>query len=233
MTNTNHTSLNLAISPDEPQLSIEEILEAARVPVSLQPQSFGNWRIDRFHLPERNRFGLPWNEYTILRHAIYPKVDYSNMHLVDDDGCLLDIVMEDSPRELRRHLPIWLNAHGRVLKTGLGLGCVVRGLLSIPAVAHIDVVELDADIIRVIGKEFLRNPRVSIHHGDALSYQFPSATRWDFAWHDIWTEQNEGLQVQHMDLIKRFHRQVSVQGAWQFPRLVKRLAANYGLRLIG
>jgi hypothetical protein len=61
------------------------------------------------------------------------------MHLEQDDGRVYEVVMEDSPRELRRHLPIWMHAHGRVLVTGLGLGCVVRGLLASPHVEYIDV----------------------------------------------------------------------------------------------
>jgi hypothetical protein len=40
------------------------------------------------------------------------------------------------------------------------LGCVVRGLLSKPEVERIDVVEIDGDILRVVGKEF-RGDRAS------------------------------------------------------------------------
>jgi hypothetical protein len=208
-------------------------LNAARVPLSLQPQQFGNWQIDRFALPEKARLGMPWKDYTLLRHKIFPKMDYSNMHLIADDGSMLDLVMEDSTRELRRHLPIWLKARGRVLKTGLGLGCVVRGFLANPAVTHVDVIEIDADIIRVIGEEFANNPKVSIYHGDALTYEFAEPIKWDFAWHDIWTEENKGLQVEHMKLIKRFDKVAQNQGAWQLPREIKRAAMNKGIKFIG
>ena len=210
-----------------------DFLEAARVPNSLKSQVFGNWRIDHFLLPERARNGLHWQDYTLLRHAIYPKIDYSNMHLADDDGRILDIVMEDSPIELSRHLPIWLQAHGRILITGLGLGCVVRGLLASPKIQHIDVIEIDADILSVIGAEFATNPRVSLHHGDALQVEFPQDARWNFAWHDIWTEGNVGLQQEHAKLIMRFDRQTGQQGAWAFPRMMKRLSSRKGFHLLG
>jgi hypothetical protein len=36
--------------------------------------------------------------------------------------------MNDFPQELKKHLDFVLRARGRVLVTGLGLGCVVRGL---------------------------------------------------------------------------------------------------------
>lgn len=208
-------------------------LNAARVPKTLKPQKFGNWQIDRFLLPERAREGMPWEDYTLLRNKIFPEMTYENMHLIGDDGSMLDLVMEDSTRELSRHLPIWLKAKGRVLKTGLGLGCVVRGLLANPKVEHVDVVEIDQDIISIVGAEFAGNPKVSIYHGDAHDFEFPKSTKWDFAWHDIWTEQNKGLQVQHMKLIKRFDKMAKHQGAWQFPREIKRAALRKGITFIG
>lgn len=212
-------------------------LHAARVPASVAPQKFGNWQIDRMTIPDNLQkaveYKMPWPDYTLLRHKIFPKMTYENMHRIADDGSFLDIVMEDSLRELRRHLPIWLAAYGRVLKTGLGLGCVVRGLLANPAVTHIDVIEIDPDIIRVIGAEFIGNPRVSIYLGDALTFEFPKPTVWDFAWHDIWTAENKGLAQQHMKLLTRFDKQAKKQGAWQFPRIIKRLSSLKGFDLLG
>ena len=62
-----------------------------------------------------------------------------------------------------RHLPIWLSARGRVLVTGLGLGCVVRGLLASTCVTHVDCIEIDRYICLVVGEEFPgRSPRKDI-----------------------------------------------------------------------
>lgn len=189
-----------------------QFIAAARVPDSVEPQDFGLWQITRRtftdpdHLAE---IGFPtqtslcrWTDATI--------------HLGAGE-----IVMEDSRRELRKHLPIWMQAKGRVLKTGLGLGCVVRGLLINPAVEHVDVVEIDADIVRIIGAEFAGNPRVTIHHADALTWDFGDRL-WDIAWHDIWTEGNNGLDALHVQLMDRFNARAGYQGAWAFPRVVQR-----------
>ena len=73
-----------------------------------------------------------------------------------------------------------------MLITGLELGCVVRGLLCNTAVESIDVVEIDEGLIRIVGAEFLANPRIIFHHADAR--EFPADQKWDFAWHDIWTQ---------------------------------------------
>jgi hypothetical protein len=193
-------------------------LEAARVPATVPTGRFGLWTIERLKSPPPAlclAAGEPpvgWDTYTVLR-----RVTMENLH---QDG---EVVMEDSRRELRRHLPIWLAAHGRVLVSGLGLGCVVRGLLASPRVEHVDVVEIDGHIIDAIGPEFVGDPRVAIHHGDALTFEWPSGAGWDAAWHDIHSDDGFGrLQVLHAELMVRYQRRVGRQGAWMFPRFAKR-----------
>lgn len=198
-------------------LSPQYFLQAARVPVSIGPQTFGLWTIERRRAEDSilGEMGLVgWPDYTLLR-----RFTDASIHLPDGE-----VVMEDSIRELRRHLPIWLAARGRVLKTGLGLGCVVRGLLANSHVEHVDVVEIDAHICRIIGKEFEGNPRVTIHHADALSWDFGDL-RWDYAWHDLHSFDDDHLQIMHANLICRFLKALPLerQGAWAFPRAVTRV----------
>lgn len=191
-------------------------LEAARVPVALEPQTFGPWTIHRHRArteKELNLIGWPWQ--TRLERP-----SWATLHL--DRG---EIVMEDSVLELSKHLPIWLAAKGTVLITGLGLGCVVRGLLASAAVEHIDVVEIDDGIVRVVGPEFAHNARVTIHRADALEWDKDGA-KWDYAWHDLWTDGDDHLQTLHMRLMKRFHGRVKKQGAWAFPRYISKRAPH-------
>lgn len=189
------------------------IMRAAKVPLSVQPREFWPWAITRQRLTSTAELlAVGADQLTGLSRLD----SIAHMHLVHGE-----VVMEDSVRELRRHLPIWMAAHGRVLNTGLGLGCVVRGLLTIPEVTHIDVVEIDAKIIEVVGAEFAGNPRVTIIHGDALALR-PDGRRWDFAWHDIWTEGNDGLQALHARMMVNLHPAVGRQGAWAFPRAIAR-----------
>lgn len=196
----------------------QDYLEAARVPRSILPQEFGLWVIERLaaggqliHPTQRaihvDRCG--WPDYTLLRRYTLETMNVGG-----------DVVMEDSRSELRKHLPIWMAARGRVLVTGLGLGCVVRGLLAKTDVDQIDVVEIDDDILRVIGPEFAKNPRVNLHLGDALKIDLPG--KFDFAWHDLWIE-GEGLQRLHAKLFVKYRRLCGPQGAWAFPRFAARL----------
>lgn len=201
-----------------------DYIEAARVPESLKPQSFGLWMIKRVSIPDVSmalklslRASIGFQSYTLLYRATW-----ATLHR---DGA---VVMEDSISELRKHLPIWMNAKGRVLVTGLGLGCVVRGLLAAPAVKHITVVEIDKDILRIVGHEFATNKRVRLIHGDAFKVQLRES--FDFAWHDLWTEGEEHLVTLHAKLLARFHPQCKVQGAWELPRWFKRRAPEWVLR---
>lgn len=203
-----------------------QILEAARVPDMVPSGKFGPWTIKRQEENELLRAAglkpVGWPSYTLLLRDVPMTEANMHLHSHDDANPAQEVVMEDSQTELKRHLPIWLAAHGRVLVTGLGLGCVVRGLLANPAVTHVDVVEIDGDILRVIGPEFHGDPRCTVHRGDALTLDIPG--RWDFAWHDLWTvEGNAELQKQHLQLIMRFRKRCGPQGAWAFPKFMKQV----------
>lgn len=200
----------------------QDYLEAARVPHTVEPQEFGEWIIMRRDVDDilvrtkAPNLRIGWPDYTLLYRV--KEWGETNMHLEIPHEC----VMEDSERELRRHMPIWLNAHGKVLVTGLGLGCVVRGLVASPNVDHIDVVEIDDDIYNIIGKEFKDNPKVNLILGDALTMELPG--EWDYAWHDIWSEEGHGkLQCEHLSLMKLFRDKCGPQGAWMLPRLAKKV----------
>lgn len=208
----------------------QEYIEAARVPRDLEPQQFGLWTIQRLEAggqlisrTERamhvERCGFP--DYTLLR-----RMTEATMHV---EG---EIVMEDSASELRKHLPIWMAAHGRVLVTGLGLGCVVRGLLAKPEVDQVDVVEIDPGIHRVVGYEFHKNPRVRMYLANALEVDFRDA-KFDFAWHDLWVD-GPNLQLLHAQLLIKYRSCCGPQGAWAFPRyFAKLLTERKSVALLG
>jgi hypothetical protein len=184
----------------------QSLIEAGKAPRDLFP-----WR-----------YGL-MNAHERCGVAHLSHVCVHGLHTVNDDGYGGYTVMEDSDAELSRHLQAVKFASGRILKTGLGLGCFVRMCLTKEDVQHIDVVEIDASIATHFGAEFKDNPRVKVHLADALTWD-PGDRRWDLAWHDIYCAGNEGLQHLHMQLITRYQKHAQVQGAWNLPRWIKRLA---------
>jgi hypothetical protein len=213
-------------------LTPADYMAAARVPRSYEPCSFGLWTIERRRIGESIMFedledrGLPyglvgWPDYTLLR-----KVTAATLH--QEFG---EVVMEDSRRELRKHLPIWMRATGHVLVTGLGLGCVVRGLLAKSSIESVDVVEIDAHIMERFGPEFEDDPRVTLHHADALTWDF-NGQCWDFAWHDLHSFDDTHLDLMHVESFRRFMPAVPLerQGAWSFPRYAARILGERTLQ---
>lgn len=196
-----------------------DYIHAARCPDDMPMGIFGPWTINRRYAADAlERAALGFGHQTRLQRSAW--------------GCLnchpTETVMEDSILELSRHLPIWLAASGRVLVTGLGLGCVMRGLLANPNVNHIDCVEIDAHIVEIVGREFNRNERVTIYHADALSCEWEPDKRWEYAWHDLWVEKGS-LHELHSTLILRNKERCLHQGAWSLPRIFKRVLRDHNV----
>lgn len=85
--------------------------------------------------------------------------------------------MSDTRAEFRDASNFIWNAKkpgGRVLVNGLGLGIVIGHLLECDEIEHIDVVEIDEDVIRLVAPSF-ECDRVTVHHGDALDMKWPRA----------------------------------------------------------
>lgn len=194
---------------------LDPLTAAGRIGDYLQPQSSGDWSIEAFTvdadaaLTDRLRaFGDGGGRFT-------PEGSY--LKLANADG----VMMSNTPDELADHQPFMEAAHGRVLVHGLGLSCVVSGLLANERVTHIDVVELSTDVIAMVGPCFIGEDRVTIHQGDALNYPWPDNARWDFVWHDIWQTINcdnltdeDAEGVSYEALLRRFAPLATHQAAW-------------------
>lgn len=181
-----------------------EYIQAARVPDGFPVGEFGPWRVECLNEPMSE---LAWH---IFPRYVLTQYTEETRHL--ERGA---IVMEDSNRELGRHVPIWTHAEGRVLVTGLGLGCVVRGLLHNPKVTSIVVVEMCPHIVELAWREFVNDPRCQLVVGDATKYVPES--EFDYAWHDIWAGDSSVAPI-HSKMIVRFVPWVRTQGAWGMPR---------------
>lgn len=140
-------------------------------------------------------------------------------------------VMSDTPAEIDGHMHAFQYAGGRVLVNGLGLGCIVVALLHNADVEHIDVVEIDPDVLKLTGRPIRRyvegrawGDRLTIHQADALNPRWPSGVRWDYAWHDIWSHiSSRNLDpalaehgIAYSTLFDMYADRAAVQGAWAY-----------------
>jgi hypothetical protein len=218
---------------------IAQLVAACRVPTSLEEQRKGPWEIRRFGWPDESASGNPFSTAMLkmkFREAgLEPFTGYTALlrdTLATMNRDYGDVVMEDTPREIRKHLPILMNAFGNVLISGLGLGCVVRGLLTRPEVKRIDIVEIDDAVISMVWPEFAVDHRCNLFYEDAEKITIAKRAHWDFAWHDVWHEY-DALATIHMRLLQRFDPYVDRQGAWEFPRPAKRIYKSKRPNMLG
>lgn len=147
-----------------------------------------------------------------------------------------DVVMEDTPFELSTHLGFVMRAHGRVLVSGLGLGCVVRGLLARQEVEHITCLENSPDVLAMVQPHMPTDPRLTIIETDALEWTAKNREPFDCAWHDLWTDRDSGephLDRWHTELLINCRRLVKRQGAWAYNRDLKRKLIRMGFPWLG
>lgn len=124
--------------------------------------------------------------------------------------------MSDTDAEKRDHMPALRRMAGlraeRILINGLGLGMVLKGALSLDHVKHVDVVEIDERVIKLVGSHYAQDSRVHLHHADAYEQasRWPKGTRWDVAWSDIWPD----ICVDNLEGIAKLRRSYGRRTGW-------------------
>jgi hypothetical protein len=176
--------------------------------VSVPEGSRGAWTVRRFVVsPEdaertklqammRGRGYVPPGTYTELHHA------------------RRGVVMSDTPDEMRDHRFAVHKAKGHVLVNGLGIGMVLAAILKKPEVTAVTVVEIDQDVIDLVGPYYLDDARVSIVHASAYDYQPPKGLRYGAVWHDIWDDICGDNLAGMTKLKRKYGRRTDWQGCW-------------------
>ena len=210
---------------------IDKILKAARA--DSIPEGFSGW----WFIEKRSyKEDTPSNHKG--RDVICPKGTYTYLFRITESALKEnrpgEIVMEDTPLELKTHLNFMLHAHGQILITGLGLGCVIRGLLANPNVDRVTCIEKSEDVLDMV-QPWMPVDRLEIIHADALSWTKQNKEKFDFAWHDLWTNRENGephLASWHTELLFNCKNKVRFQGAWDFPRPIKRLIKDMEVSIL-
>lgn len=208
-----------------------------RMNVTVPVGEYDGLRVEKFEVKGNEL----WNLRAALRHnrgcvpGTYTRlVDYNAEGEDDTSGLLW---MSDTTAERGDHkeavAAIALDKAERVLINGLGLGMVLAAALSYDHVKHVDVVEADERVIKLIGPHYTTDPRVNIIHADAYEQlkAWPKGTRWDAAWSDIWPE-IAADNLPGMDLLHKYYRtRTRYHGMWCRKTCLKlrRELRDYGL----
>lgn len=195
----------------------------------------GNVKIDKFSLTHDDLGTL----HARLRGMDPGEGDFTR--LVVDGG----LMMSDTQWEVRTHGPLWtaLRAlhrtntetgdNARVLLHGLGMGLTVEACLITAGVTQIDVVEINGDVIELVGPwatelAVTRGVVLNIYHADARTHKWESGQHWDIAWHDIWPNICEDNRDEMNWFSRSFGRRTSWQGCWSRPELDLEKNRRYG-----
>lgn len=120
--------------------------------------------------------------------------------------------------------PNWKEIRARILKRA-GDCCEDCGVLKNPIITRVDIVEIDKNVIKLVGPYMPMDPRLNIIHADIFEH-IKSHQDYDCAWYDLWTE-DDSLQVKHIELLISMKNRTLLQGAWGYPQGIKKIAKRY------
>lgn len=172
--------------------------------VSIQEGRVGLWSVSKFTIEPRSigniRLAFDGRD---ARPGTYTKLCH------DHRG----VVMSDTTAEQRDHYEFIWKAKGHILINGLGIGMCLAAALKNPEVTGATVVEVDADVIALVGPNYT-DPRVNIVHASAFDYEPPKGVRYGAVWHDIWDDIcSDNLPEMHR-LHRKYGRRADWQGSW-------------------
>lgn len=183
----------------------------------------GNWGVRKFSVNEKEaslgatlamysggglgRF-VPSGIYTALYRARGPFIPDENMG---------DIIMSDTPDEIRDHSRFMHRSKGDVLIAGLGLGMVLQGCAVKNEVTSVTVIEQSPDVIKLVEAHYKAKPfghKVTIVNADIFEWKPTKGVKFDYAWYDIW----DNLCTDNLDEIAKLNRKFAricpEKGSW-------------------
>jgi len=178
--------------------------------VDVPPGELGDVVVERHEVTEDEaRFGA-------MRAAIHGSRRYVPAGVYTGLKIKNSLVMSDTRDEILDHLEPIRYASGRCLVNGLGLGVVVNGMLMNSDVEDVTVVEINSDVISLVGPHWKDRygDRLTVIHCDAFSFTPPKGERYGMVWHDIWGGIcSDNLPEMHK-LHRKYGRRCDRQGSW-------------------
>lgn len=184
-------------------------------PCSVPCGKRGPWEISEFTVTHAN-----WFEAARSPEMYCPPGTYKRL-VHKDRG----VVMSNTLMECNSNFEAFQAATGRVLLNGLGLGMLLEAILKKPEVTYVRVVEIDADVIALVGPHF-SDPRVEIVQADAMTYRPAKGEKFDFVWHDIWDDICVDNFPAMNTLVNGYRRYAKKQLCWSRDMVYRDLRRN-------
>lgn len=122
-----------------------------------------------------------------------------------------EVIMSNTPDEIRDHVSFMYTAKGHVLINGLGLGVVIEMIIG--SIDQITIIEKSEDVINLVANHYLNKyPRkIEIINEDAFEYISPKGIHYDAVWHDIW----DAICTDNLKEMEKLHRKYGHKTDWQ------------------
>lgn len=177
--------------------------------VNVPEGSKGKWTVSKFVVSQADA------DFSRLRAAFKGGRGYVRAGTYTQLTCQgRGIVMSDTPDERQDHYAPVRFARGDVLINGLGLGMVLGAVLKKDSVLSVTVVEIDQDVIDLVGPTYTSDPRVTIVNESAFDYKPPKGIRYGMVWHDIWDDICADNLPEMTKLKRKYGRITDWQGCW-------------------
>jgi hypothetical protein len=184
------------------------------IPVNVPDGISGPWEVYSFEVSEEaERFGAMRAMFSTSDRGRYvPKGTYKGIKRNNQ------IIMSNTPNEVRDTYNFLREAKGNILINGLGLGIVLDIILNKvtednkPAVSSVIVVEISEDVIKLVGPTFNSDPRVTIVNHDALTYR--TKDHFDAVYNDIWDNITSDNLKTMKTLTRKYGRKSDWIGSW-------------------
>lgn len=119
-----------------------------------------------------------------------------------------ELMMTDTPHEVRTCAQPMLHCYGDVLIAGLGLGMILIPVLRSPKVTRVTLVEKYQDVVdavvpqlrKVLTKDEQKKLHIVVE--DIFDYKPPSGTKYDCIWFDIWPT----ISTENLPEMGKLHR---------------------------
>lgn len=162
----------------------------ANMEAVLKDGKSGDFELSHFEIGENNLYalfhGIPCGKFVRLIHK----------------G---EVVMSDTDMEKRTNANFVINAHGKVLIGGLGIGLVLLAIQDNSEVEKIVVVEKHKEVIDLVKDQLPLNEKVEVVNADV--WEYTPTERFNTIYMDIWNYINTDVYRDSMKpLIARYRK---------------------------